>query len=71
VIHLINVIYVAKDLVRHLTYRHTLEHIQVIHLIDVMYVVKDLVRLLAYRHTLEYIQVILFFCSIVTNGTAL
>jgi hypothetical protein len=33
VIHLINVVYVVKDLVRHLTYRHTLEYIQVIHLI--------------------------------------
>jgi hypothetical protein len=54
--------YVVKDLVRHLTYRHTLEHIQVIHLIDVMYVVKDLVRMVAYRDTLEHIQVIFIWC---------
>jgi hypothetical protein len=45
VINLINVMYVVKDLVVILTYRHTLEHIQVINLINVMYVVKDLVKI--------------------------
>jgi hypothetical protein len=38
---IIKVMYVVKDLVRMVTYRHTLEYMQVIHLIDVMYVVKD------------------------------
>jgi len=33
VINLINVIYVVKDLAGIITYRHTLEYIQVIHLI--------------------------------------
>jgi len=45
VIHLINVIYVVKDLLRILTYRNTLPYTLVIHLINVMYVVKDLVRM--------------------------
>jgi hypothetical protein len=39
VIHLINVIYVVKDLVGMVVYRHTLGYIQVIHLINVIYVV--------------------------------
>jgi hypothetical protein len=44
--------------IRLVTYKHTLEHIQVINLINVIYVVKDLVRMVAYKHTLEHIQVI-------------
>jgi hypothetical protein len=56
VIHLINVIYVVKDLVRLVTYRNTLEYTVVIHLINVIYVVKDLVRMVTYRDTLEHIQ---------------
>jgi len=43
VINLINVIYVVKDLVRMVAYRHTLEYILVINLISVIYVVKCLV----------------------------
>jgi hypothetical protein len=57
VIHLIDVMYVVKNLVRMVAYRDTLEHIQVINLINVMYVVKDLDRMLTYRHTLEHILV--------------
>ena len=53
-INLINVIYVVKDLIRILTYRHTLEHTLLINLINVIYVVKDLVRMLVYRNTLEH-----------------
>ena len=56
-IHLISVIYVAKDFVKIITYIHTLEYIQVIHLIVVIYVVKYSVRILIYRITLEYILV--------------
>ena len=44
-------VYVVKCLVIILTYRHTLEHIQVITLINVMCVVKGLVRMVAYRIT--------------------
>jgi hypothetical protein len=47
VIHLINVIYVVKDLVKMVTYRYTLKDILVINLINVMYVVKDLVRIVS------------------------
>ena len=64
--HLINVIYVVKDLVRKVTYRDTLEHILVMtHLIDVIYVVTDLVRMLTYRDTLEYIMVITLILSVI------
>ena len=61
-INLIHVIYVVKDLVRIVAFRHTLEYryIQVIHLINVAYVVKDLVKILHYRYTLERILVINF-----------
>jgi len=51
VIHLINVIYVVKGLVRMVAYRTTVEYTLVINLINVMYVVKDLLRTIAYRHT--------------------
>jgi hypothetical protein len=54
VIHLINVIYVVKDLLGMVVYRDTLEYIQVIHLINVIYVVNYLVRMIAYRHTLPF-----------------
>jgi hypothetical protein len=37
------VMYVVKDLVIIVTYRHTLEHILVIKLVNVMYVVKCLI----------------------------
>jgi hypothetical protein len=47
-----------KDLVRMVTYRHTLECILVINRINVIYVVKDLVRMVAYRDTLDNILVI-------------
>jgi hypothetical protein len=43
--NLINVIYVVKDLVGMVTYKHTLEHIQVINLINVLYVIEDLVSI--------------------------
>jgi hypothetical protein len=52
--HLINVIYVVKDLFTMVAFKRTLEHIQVINLINVIYVVKDLVRMVAYKHTLEH-----------------
>jgi len=38
VLHLINVIYEVKDLVRMVAYRHTLEYILVINFINVMYI---------------------------------
>jgi hypothetical protein len=50
--------YVVKGLIRILTYRSTLEYIQVINHINVMYVVKDLIRIFTNRNTLEHILVI-------------
>ena len=54
----INLINVAKCLVRMVAYRNTLEYILVINLINMIYVIKDLVRMVAYRNTLEHILVI-------------
>jgi hypothetical protein len=52
--------YVVRDLLRTIAYRHTLEHALVINLINVIYVVKDLVIVVTYGHTLGCIQVINF-----------
>jgi hypothetical protein len=43
---------VVKDLQEMLTYRKTVEHIQMINIIYVIYVVKDLVKVVTYRDTL-------------------
>jgi len=55
--------YVVKDLVIVITYRHTLEHIQLVNLINVVYVVNDLVSINYYRNTLEHIQVVKYLCQ--------
>jgi hypothetical protein len=54
----VHVLYVVKCLVRILTYRDTLEHIQVINPINVMYVIKDFIGMTTCSNILEHIQVI-------------